>query len=304
MQTEMTMEAWLSQRKPKVKGSTLKTYKSYERAHILPFMGNMPLSEISPKTQKKFKKWLKKRLSPKTVRDILAYLHRVLSEARKKGIQVCARRPKIKVQPKEKKVPDFSEHKALSSALQKSQAPQDLGILLAMSAGLRLGEVLGLRIGDIDLESDVLHVRRNSQRVYHRQTGKSPVVVQTLKTRASKRDIPLHPGLKKILKAYLESQPAASRKRPLIAAPGGRAYDARTLQRRFNKIKKDLGLAPGLTFHSLRHSFATRALELGADMRTVSSLLGHASPAFTLSCYSHCVTAHKRAQMALIAQSF
>ncbi|MCB6661142.1 tyrosine-type recombinase/integrase [Eubacterium callanderi] len=140
MQSSITMEAWLRQRKPKVKGSSLKTYKSYEQAHILPFMGSVPLIEITAKKQRKFKKWLRKSLARKTVRDILAYLHSILREAEKKGIKVCVQTPKIKVYPKEKKVPGYGEHKALSAALQKSQAPQDMGILLAMSTGLRLGD--------------------------------------------------------------------------------------------------------------------------------------------------------------------
>ena len=105
MQSSITMEAWLRQRKPKVKGSSLKTYKSYEQAHILPFMGSVPLIEITAKKQRKFKKWLRKSLARKTVRDILAYLHSILREAEKKGIKVCVQTPKIKVYPKEKKVP-------------------------------------------------------------------------------------------------------------------------------------------------------------------------------------------------------
>ena len=304
MQSSITMEAWLKKRKPKVKGSTLKTYRSYEQAHILPFMGSVPLVEITAKKQKKFKKWLRKSLARKTVRDILAYLHRILREAEKKGIKVCVQTPKMKVYPKEKKVPGFDEHRALSAALQKSRNPQDMGILLAMSTGLRLGEVLGLRVKDIDLDTDVLHVRRNRQRVYSLKDEKYTVVLQSPKTRASKRDIPIHPGLKKALIRYLEAQGNADPNRPFIAGTGGRACDARTLQRRFDKIKVQMGLHPKITFHSLRHSFATRALELGADMRAVSGFLGHASVAFTLNCYSHCVTRYKRQQMAIIAGSF
>ena len=84
---------------------------------------------------------------------------------------MCVQTPKIQVYPKEKKVPGYGEHKAVSAALQKSQAPQDMGILLAMSTGLRLGEVLGLRLKDIDFETNVLHVRRNRQRVCNPKTG-------------------------------------------------------------------------------------------------------------------------------------
>ncbi|MFR1303387.1 tyrosine-type recombinase/integrase, partial [Eubacterium callanderi] len=63
-----------------------------------------------------------------------------------------------------------------------------------------------------------------------------------------------------------------------------------------------LQLDPLVTFHSLRHSFATRALEAGVDMQALSELMGHSSVAFTLSCYGHCATEHKRAQMEKMAQ--
>jgi len=114
----------------------------------------------------------------------------------------------------------------------------------------------------------------------------------------------LHPALKNALAHYLKNMGNPDKEKPLIANRQGKAYDARTLQRRFQAVKKELGLRPGVTFHSLRHSFVTRALELGADMRAVSGFLGHSSIAFTLNCYSHCVTGYKRQQMALIAKSF
>ena len=102
----------------------------------------------------------------------------------------------------------------------------------------------------------------------------------------------------------MATQKKPNKNQPLIVAPTGKAYDSKTMAYRFDQLKKELNLNPGLTFHSLRHSFATRALELGLDMGTVSVLLGHSSVSFTLSRYSHCVTEQKRRQMEKIAECF
>lgn len=304
MKTDITLETWLREQEAGVKGSSLKTYKSYERVHIRPFLGHLYLAEITAKKQRAFKKQLCESLADKTVRDILSYLRTLLKRAKQKGYTVCIKTPKTAVEWREKEVPDFQEHKALSEKLRYSQKPVDMGILLAMSTGLRLGEVLGLRVKDVDLRASVLHVRANRQRIYDPKTNTYPVREQTPKTQKSCRSIPLHPALKNALAHYLKNMGNPNKEKPLIANRQGRAYDARTLQRRFQAVKKELGLRPGVTFHSLRHSFATRALEAGADMRTVSDLLGHSSVAFTMNCYSHSATKLKREQMEKINEYF
>lgn len=304
MKTDITLETWLGEQEADVKGSSLKTYKSYERVHIRPFLGHLYLAEITAKKQRAFKKQLCESLADKTVRDILSYLRTLLKRAKQKGYTVCIKTPKTAVEWREKEVPDFQEHKALSEKLRYSQKPVDMGILLAMSTGLRLGEVLGLRVKDVDLRASVLHVRANRQRIYDPKTNTYPVREQTPKTQKSCRSIPLHPALKNALAHYLKNMGNPDKEKPLIANRQGRAYDARTLQRRFQAVKKELGLRPGVTFHSLRHSFATRALEAGADMRTVSDLLGHSSVAFTMNCYSHSATKLKREQMEKINEYF
>ncbi|WP_195270396.1 site-specific integrase [Eubacterium sp. 1001713B170207_170306_E7] len=304
MKKDISFEAWLQKRSPKVKGSTLKTYKSYERAHLLPFFATLMLGEITVKKQKQFKKWLRKKLSAKTARDILSYLRTILKEAARKGYPATFKKQKIKVVQKEKEILTHQQHQTLSHQLRQSIAPQDMGILLSMSTGLRLGEVLGLRQKDVDVEAGVLRVRLNRQRVYNPKTGSYPVVCQSPKTIKSQRDIPLHPALQKALASYLKRQSVQDQNQPLIAAAPGRACDASSLQRRFSQIKSRMGLSSGLTFHSLRHSFVARALELGADMHTVSEILGHSNVAFTLSVYGHCVSEQKRLQMEKMAKCF
>ena len=297
---KITMKEWLSRRVPKVKGSSLKTYRSYERAHILPHLGDCPLSEVGNQLPT-FSAQLAQRLAPKTVRDILTYVHTILRDAQAKGLAPAPDMPKITVEPKEKEVLTYSEQKALAARLRQSQAPLDMAVLLALATGLRLGEVAGLRCKDIDLEAAVLRVRRNSQRIYDGHKGHTPLKSITPKTKRSRRDIPLPAALVTVLSRYLTDRAGQPGAAPLIAAPGSRGYDPRTIERRFDKLKAEHGLSPGVTFHSLRHSFATRALEVGFDIQALSQLMGHSSVAFTLSCYGHCATEHKRVQMEKLA---
>ncbi|WP_195270713.1 site-specific integrase [Eubacterium sp. 1001713B170207_170306_E7] len=303
MQSSITMEAWLNQRKAKVKGSSLKTYKSYEQAHLLPFFGDTPLKDIRRKKIRKFKKHLGKKLAPKTVKDILSYLRTLLKAAEKKGYLKSPEMPKVRVQAREKEILDRRDHQALSERVRQSQNPQDMAVYISLSLGLRIGEVLGLRIKDVDLEGGVLRVRKNRQRVYDPQTGRYPVVSLSPKTRSSIRDIPIAASVKAVLSRFLESRDHTPKKL-LITGKNGRPCDTRSVQYHFAGLKKELGLSPKLTFHSLRHSFATRALEAGAEMNTLSAFLGHASVSFTLSRYGHCVTAQKREQMEKIAACF
>ncbi len=303
MKEEQSFGQWVAGRKISARPTSLKTYKSYEQAHLLPFFGDMPLRAISRKKIRKFKKHLSKKLAPKTVKDILSYLKTILKAAEKKGYLKSPEMPKVRVQAREKEILDRRSQQALSERVRQSQNPQDMAVYISLTLGLRIGEVLGLRIKDVDLEGGVLRVRKNRQRVYDPQTSRYPVISLSPKTKSSIRDIPLAASVKAVLAHFLENRDHRPKK-PLITGKNGRPCDTRTVQRHFAGLKKELGLSPKLTFHSLRHSFATRALEAGAEMNTLSAFLGHASVSFTLSRYGHCVTAQKREQMEKIAACF
>ena len=102
MKTDITLETWLGEQEADVKGSSLKTYKSYERVHIRPFLGHLYLAEITTKKQRAFKKQLCESLADKTVRDILSYLRTLLKRAKQKGYTVCIKTPKTAVEWREK----------------------------------------------------------------------------------------------------------------------------------------------------------------------------------------------------------
>ncbi|MEG0379565.1 MAG: tyrosine-type recombinase/integrase, partial [Eubacterium sp.] len=167
MKKKILMNEWLNEQVLSVKKSSLKTYKSYERGYIGPLLGTCYLNEINKEKIRWFKKNLKKQLASKTEHNILSYLKRILKLAETKGYAVAPLNLKnIKVVTEEKGVFNQEEQKDLSATLKASNAPQDIGILIGLSTGMRLGEVLGLSVQDIDLAAGVIRVRKNAQRVY------------------------------------------------------------------------------------------------------------------------------------------
>lgn len=305
MKAEMTLAEWIGKRQQSVRLTSLKTYESYERAHIIPFLGRQKLVSISNQQMLEFREHLKRKekLAPKTIRDIQGHLIKILKDAKSHGyIEAVPEAAKAVLKTSEKPILSQSEQKILCETLKKDLNAKSMAVLLSVGAGLRLGEVMGLNVGDVDLEAGVLRVRYSRQRVKTAEEDKTSVIKTALKTGKSRRDIPLNAPLKEILKEYLKHSTQKVIQKPLISWKEKKPIDARTIQYYFTELKKSHQLDPLVTFHSLRHSFATRALEAGVDMQALSELMGHSSVAFTLSCYGHCATEHKRAQMEKMAQ--
>lgn len=187
-------------------------------------------------------------------------------------------------------------------------------VRLVLFTGLRLGELLGLRWEDIDFTHNMLYVKRALNRLNKKKRPTDPnettteIVIQTPKSENSVRSIPLLPNLANELwqwkavqardraqigDAYVESG-------MIVTAPDGRYIEPRTFSDYYHQILQGCGLQH-FTFHALRHTFATRALEQGMDSKTLSVLLGHYSVSFTLDTYAHVLDSQKIDSMGLMA---
>lgn len=168
-----------------------------------------------------------------------------------------------------------------------------IGILISLHTGLRIGEVCALRWADIDLTNNILMVRSTVTRVYdHNRSGTATkYVIGSPKTDTSLRNIPLPLSLR----TYL-SQLSATARSEFVISKNGTFTLPRTYENRFHRILQQTISRP-VHYHTLRHTFATRCIESGMDMKTLSELLGHASITVTMNLYMHSSLEFKRMQM-------
>ena len=191
-----------------------------------------------------------------------------------------------------------SEQKILFNYLISHQNSKNLGILLCLQTGLRLGEICGLQWKDIDFEKRTLTVCRTLQKIYikKKDNSYSKVIISTPKTKHSNRQIPLSNEFINLIKSFQQNE------NYYFATGSINYFKPHCYRYYYQKLLHSLNL-PKLTFHSLRHTFATQAIELGIDYKTVSEILGHSSINTTLNLYVHPQTEHKRKCLDLVYQN-
>ena len=169
-------------------------------------------------------------------------------------------------------------------------------VFVAVSTGLRLGELLGLRWVDLDLEAGTAAVRRTSQYL-----GPGGVKLRAPKTARSRRTISLSPSTVVVLREHRVAQnerrlrmgPSYGDHGVVFAGHDGRLVAPYSASAEFRRVVRRLGLT-GFRFHDLRHTSATLALQAGVPAKVVSERLGHASVAFTLDTYAHVLPDQQR----------
>lgn len=289
---ELTLKELFSQYllQTDVKLSTKERYRFMLERHILPHLGGIPVSRLTAKELSNFLLWMKQHgridgsggLSAKTVRDLAVLIKTLLRFAQREYHCVCdALNAKLPACT-QKKIDVFSETElaVLGKALFPSKKIS-LAVMLALHAGLRVGEACALRVSDIDFLSGTLHVRQSVQRITLH--GVSRLLVQRPKSDSSERIIPLHPELLLLLKRVSAKLPPDAY---LMTGRADRPIDPRTCQYQFTVLLRRCGIRHR-GFHALRHTFATRCVEAGADIKSVSELLGHADIKTTLKLYVH-----------------
>ena len=196
----------------------------------------------------------------------------------------------------EQRVLSRSEQEKVRSA---ADVHGDLPVLLSLYTGMRLGEVCALKWTDFDWEKKTVTVRRTAQRIAQRQNEqgcRTLLMLGSPKSRRSHRVLPVPV----FLLAKLEEMQKSGAACEFVFGTSAHAAEPRTLQRRFSRLMAAFVLKD-VHFHTLRHSFATRLLELGVDLQTVSMLLGHGSARTTLDFYGHILPDQRRQAVALLA---
>ena len=194
--------------------------------------------------------------------------------------------------------------------------------LLDLSTGLRRGELLGLQWDDIDFTNHTIKIRRTvgrlqkvdeNGRLVSREDGgtTTELVSRAPKSRNSRRTIPLFPQVWDDLMSYRERQRellfengvSMLSTTPVFSTPMGLVYEPRTYEDLFKRTLREAGVSD-INFHALRHTFATRALEAGMDLKVLSSILGHAQASTTLNFYAHALPDHKKESMEKMARYY
>ena len=286
------LERWLRDyAQPNTAPKTLRRYSEIVHIHLVPLLGDIPLSKLRPlHVQRAYAEVASKGLSAQTA----LHCHRVLREALKHAVrwQLLSRNPADAVEPpkvarREITAPTLEELRRLTTAADITA----YGVLVhvALLTGLRLGELLGLRWQDVDLERHGLHVRQSCQWLSgHGYTFRQP------KTYRSVRPVSLSPLTVERLKRHHASQleerlaagPAYQNLDLVFATPIGRPIYPGTLRANWLRILGEAGLRH-LRFHDLRHAHASLMLQNGEHPKVVSERLGHSTVAITMDLYSH-----------------
>ncbi len=301
--TEMTVKElvteWLYVISSRIKESTAANYTMKVKKHIIPVFGDIRCCLIKAKDIYAFlDKKLKEGLSVRYMSDIIVLFKSIFRYAGREyhirnvldGIILPKKnKPEIAVL-------DKAQQLRLESYMKEKQSVTMVGISISMYMGLRIGEVCAMQWKDIDLEKRILTVSKTIQRV---QCGaglkRTKLIITEPKSKSSKREIPIPDCLLPLLKQFKANDNV------YVVSGKNKPVEPRTMQYRFSKILHNAEL-PSFHYHSLRHLFATRCVELGFDVKTLSEILGHSSVEVTLNRYVHSDMERKRSCMSLISK--
>lgn len=284
--------------------STEAKYAFLLDAHIVPALGKIRIAELTGEAVDAFAREKLESgklcgeggLSASYVRSMLMVVEGIHAYAVRNRLCTPFELPPEKpALPGKEKVPLTEEEtRQLEAYLLEHPTETNLGILITLYTGLRVGEACALSWGDMDLKQKVLSVRHTVQRV--KSEGGVYLRLDVPKTRASGREIPLHDNLLPMLEKM--------RKDDGIFVVSGRDVfmNPATFQHRFHRALKAAGIRD-INFHLLRHTFTTRCIAAGMDLKTLSCILGHASSLVTLDIYTHPTTQQMREEMKKLAMS-
>lgn len=296
---------WLENNKIKQKVQTYNKYRQVIEKQIIPEIGNIELTQLNYCIINQFisEKTSNGRLdktgglSASYIQTMCFIIDSTLKFCVNNGfcMPLHGRIIRPVKQKKEIKVLSFEEQKILEQSLLNDINENKVGILISLYAGLRIGEVCGLKWKDIDFERSIMYVNCTVERIKNtdnnQSNAKTILVVSNTKSETSTRIIPLSKTLKSVLLQF-----SGSDSEYIIHGKNTPYADPRKLQYALKKQLNKCNL-PDINYHALRHTFATRCTEAGVDVKSLSEMLGHANVNITLNTYVHSSLEQKQLQI-------
>lgn len=295
-------DEWFASGQSRFKESTCVKYKTILDKHIKPKLGGcFPLGFNDALIEQFTNELLfEEELAPKTVKDILVVMRSILDYTAKRFPETF---PKVdiaypKESRKEMRVLTREEQSSFTAYLLDDMDACKFGVLLALLTGIRIGELCALRWENISLSDNTIKISSTMQRlkdIAAEREAKTKIVIGSPKSDNSARTIPISDYAAELFRKMNPQSPAA-----FVLTGTSHYMEPRTLQYRMERYTESCGL-DGVHFHTLRHTFATRCVEVGFEIKSLSEILGHANTTITLDRYVHSSMELKRNNMNKLA---
>lgn len=292
---------WETSIRYKVKPTTYAVYITVIEKHILPCLGGWQAEKLNNWALEQYlQEKQREELSWSTLRLIVFLLKRILHMGEEEGIgtaeKLCFYIPKYKKTYMRTLGQENSEK--MLHYLNGSGESFELGMLICICTGIRVGELCGLQWKDVNWLRGTIQINRTVSRIRNLDTegiaeatlSKTIIYIGRPKTGASVREIPLPDFLVLKMQRYKKNDAC------YILTGTSKCMEPRGVQRKFKNLLRKCGI-PDINIHSLRHSFASRWIENGFDSKALSEILGHSSVKVTMDIYVHSDLEQKKSYM-------
>ena len=278
-------DEWLETKKITIKESTYYNYVYFINKYIINILGNMTIEELQNYNFNEFMTELMRTLSNKTIRDILCIVKSILNYANEEyDANIKIRKIKSPQLIQEKvEILSNRERGRLENACIRENTLKSIGILVCLNTGLRIGEICALKWENINLDKNILYVKKTLQRVYNKEERKTKVIIDVPKTISSIRAVPISNKLYEIIKPLKNNYKDEDF---FLTGNKEKYFEPRSYQKYFKDILRKCKIR-GYKFHTLRHTFSCNCIEVGMDAKSLSEILGHSKVEITLNRYVH-----------------